>query len=441
MNEEARSPQTLSTYVSQSWEHLQDACTRCGKCVEVCPVAPYAVGSASESASAVVAGVLDFMRHPGTSMVEPSYNWTKQCNGCEDCIPACPVAINPRRMLALANAEIAHRTSPTPHLFHKMSRAIRILVAMQIVPADAARLLRPKRARNVDVVFYTGCNALRTPHLLFNAMSVLDALGVNYEVMGGPVSCCGIVQSKWEGDLQRGGKVSEQTLRKFGEFTPERVLNWCPSCQIHLTETIKDYREVNFDIDHITKYLFERKDELRSLFTTPVNLRVLVHTHRGVPQVGKDVLELMRAIPGLDVVDEAEEPGYLCGSSGSDRCPGLKEEERAKTIERCQRGDVDAVVSLFHACHRSLAADGKAHGFKVVSFTELLARALGQEPYADTMEQFRGRNDWRTMVEEAAPLLEANGIDMDRDELASVLPEIFSMAEYKGGLCTFAPDA
>jgi heterodisulfide reductase subunit D len=289
-------------------------------------------------------------------------------------------------------------------------------------------------------VFYTGCNALRTPHVLFNAMSVLDALGVIYEVMGGPASCCGIVQSKWEGDLQRAGRVSEQALNKFGDFKPERVLNWCPSCQIHLTQTIKDYREVKFDIDHITKYLIERKDELRSLFTTPVNLRVLVHTHHGLPQVGQDVLQLMRAIPGLTVVDEAEEAGYMCGLSGSDRCPGLKEQERAKTIERCKRDDVDAIVSLYHACHRSLAADEKTHGFKVVSFTDLLVRALGQEPYADVMEQFRGRDDWRTMVDEAAPLLEANGIEMDPDELASVLPEIFSMAEYKGGLCKFAPE-
>ena len=441
MENPTQSLQSLSTYVDRSWQDLQDACTRCGKCVEVCPVVPFAPGLAQEEPGSVVAGVLDFMRDQDAPMQAASHTWAKQCNGCEACIPACPVAINPYRMLNLANAEIARRTSPTPHLFHKMSRAIRILAAMQLVPDDMARLLRPRKARHVEVVFYTGCNAIRTPNLLFNAMSVLDALGVNYEVMGGPAACCGIVHSKWEGDLARGGKVSEQTLHRFGDFKPERVLNWCPSCHTHLTQTIKGYREVSFDIDHITKYLIERKEDLRARFTTEVNLRVLLHTHHGVPQVGRDVLELLHAIPGLTVVGEAEESGYMCGLSGADRSPALKQHHRAKTLERCRQAEVDTVVSLYHSCHRNLAADGAIQGFKVVSFTELLVRALGQEPFADTMEQFRGRDDWHTMAEEAAPFLEANGIDMDAAQLANALPEIFALAEYKGGLCQFAPES
>ena len=62
---------------------------------------------------------------------------------------------------------------------------------MQLAPADLARLLQPPKPRSVPVVFYVGCNAVRTPHLLFNAMYVLDAVGVDYEVLGGPAACCG----------------------------------------------------------------------------------------------------------------------------------------------------------------------------------------------------------------------------------------------------------
>jgi heterodisulfide reductase subunit D len=439
MENNAHSTQTLSDYVAESWQDLREACTRCGKCVEVCPVVPFA-DAAREDPKAVVAGVFDFVGEPDAAISKASYAWAKQCNGCGDCIPACPEGVNPRRMLALANAEIARRTNPTPHLFHKLSRAIRIMVSMQAVPGDVARLLRPKKPRPVDVVFYTGCNAIRTPHVLFNAMCVLDTLGVNYEVMGGPASCCGIVHSKWEGDLPKGGRVSEQTLQKFGNFEPERVLNWCPSCQIHFTQTIEGYREVKFDIDHITRFLIERKDQLRALFTTPVNMRVMLHTHRGLPEVSRDVKALLQCIPGLTIVDEVEEQGYMCGNSGSDRCLGLKQQERTRTVDHYRRDDMDAVVSLYHACHRSLASDGKAHGFKVVSFTDLLVRALGHEPYEDLLDQFRGRDDWRAIVEEAAPMLEANGIEMDPDELAAVLPDIFSMAEYRGGLAAFAPE-
>ena len=38
-------------------------------------------------------------------------------------------------------------------------------------------------------------------------------------------------------------------------------------------------------------------------------------------------------------------------------------------------------------------------------------------------------------------MLTANGIDFEPDALAAILPEIFGMAEYRGGLCELGPDA
>ena len=129
----------------------------------------------------------------------------------------------------------------------------------------------------------------------------------------------------------------------------------------------------------------------------------------------------------------------MCGASGSDRSPELKAHVRKDTIALCQRDDVDALVSLFHGCHLQLSKEGQTHGFQVINFTELLVMALGEEPCPDTVEPFRQLNDWRAMVLEAGPMLKANGIDMDPDELAAVLPEVFTSAEFRGGLCSFAP--
>ncbi len=435
----ASSAPSLVQFVDKSWADILDACTRCGKCVEVCPVVPFAPGLSAAEPQSVISGVLDFMGGAIPAMPPASATWARQCNGCGDCIPACPEGINPRRMIMMACSKVSTVHNPTPHAFRKMARAIRIMVSMQLVPADVAKLLRPPEARDVDVIFYTGCNPIRTPHVLFNMMTVLDELGVEYEVMGGPSACCGIVHSKWEGDVQKGGRVSEQTLHRFGDFKPEKVLSWCPSCQIHLGETIKGYREVKFEFDHVTTFLFEHEAELISRFKTPVNRRVMVHTHHGMPEIGQNVLRLLRAIPGLTVIEELEEPGYMCGASGSDRSPELKAHVRKTTIERCQEEGVDALVSLFHACHLQLSNEGRKHGFEVVNFTELLVLALGAEPCKDTVEPFRLLNDWSAMVRDAAPLLKANGINMDPAELAAVLPEVFTSAEFRGGLCSFAP--
>lgn len=428
---------SLDQFVAQTWDGILDACTRCGSCVEVCPVVPFAPGLAQADPKSVVSGVLEFVSN-STPMSANSDTWANQCNGCGDCISACPEGINPRQMLMLASAKIASVENATPDTFRKMARAIRIMVSMQLIPEDVGRLLQPPKTRDVDVVFYTGCNPIRTPHVLFNVMTMLDVLDINYEVLGGPSACCGIIQSKWEGNLKKGGLISEKTLNRFGNYKPEKVLSWCPSCQLHLGETIKGYREVNFDLDHITKFLVEHEEQLVSRFKTPVEKRVLVHTHRGLSDIGDNVLRLLRRIPGLTIVDVIEEPGYMCGASGSNKSPELKEHLRVDTVRCSKRDDVNAVVSLFHACHLQLAVDGHKHGFEVVNFTELLVLALGEEPCKDTVEQFRLIEDWREMVREAGPLLKANGINMDPDELAAILPEVFTSAEFRGGLCAFA---
>lgn len=431
---------SLEDYVSSSWAEISEACTRCGKCVEVCPVVPFDPLLMGATPSEIVDGVIGFAEATSPRVLQPaSKAWIEQCNGCGDCIPVCPVNINPRRMLMLANSRLSAVYQPTPHLFQKMARSIRILVSMQLIPEDTARLMRPSGKEHADVIFYTGCNPVRNPNLLFNSMMLLDALSVNYEVVGGPAACCGIVHSKWEGELSRGGKVSETTLKRFGKFEPEKVLNWCPSCEIHLGETIKNYREVQFDFGHITAYLLEHKSELVKRFSRPVNKRVLVHTHTGKPEVGQSVMQLLESVPGLEIVHEAQEPAYMCGASGSERAPQLKAYGRAKTLELAKESRVDAVVSLYHACHRQLKADGLAHGFNVVNFTEILVRALGQEPYEDTFDRFIGRTDWLQVVEESSDLLHENGVDFDAQKLAEVLPEILGSTEWKGGLCAFAP--
>lgn len=426
----------LAQHVDIASAAILDACTRCGRCVEACPVVPYA-GLSESSPRTIIDGVLGTLADD-VPLAGEAAAWTQQCNGCGACIPACPEGVNPRQMVMLAQTRNVRHNPRTPQLFRKMSRAIRLMAAMQLVPADLDRLLQPPRAREAQAVFYLGCNAIRTPHILFNAMYVLDALEVDYEVVGGPSACCGIIHSKWEGDLKAGGKVSAITLERFGAFKPKKVLNWCPSCELHIGETIKGYREASFDFDHITKYFVEREDELKAKLTTPVPLRVLLHAHEGMAENGANVARLLRAIPGLTLVDTVIEAGYTCGGSGADRSPALKEKLRAETLRRAAGPGIDALVSLYHGCHGQLSVACRPLGIRVMNFTDLIVRALGGEPRADAMEGFRAISDWQEIARRAGPLVAANGIALDAEALAAVLPEVFAQAEFRGGLQAFA---
>ncbi len=426
----------LSEFVASAADGILGACTGCARCVEVCPVVPFA-GLTGADPKAIVSGVLGALGG-GAPLSGNAATWAHQCNGCGACIPECPEGVNPRQMIMLANTRDARHGTPTPQLFRKMARAIRLMAAIQLVPEDMRRLLQPPRAREAEVVFYLGCNAIRTPHILFNAMYVLDALEVDYEVLGGPSACCGIIHSKWEGDLKTGGQVTTATLHRFGEFKPKKVLNWCPSCELHIGETIKGYRETSFDFDHITKYLVERQADLEARLTTRVEMRVLLHAHTGMAELGGNVARLLRAIPGLTLVDTLLEPGYTCGGSGADRSPALKAHLREETLRRVAESDCDALVSLYHGCHTQLAVAGHAHGFRVVNFTDLLVRALGGTPREDALEAYRALGEWQAIARAAMPHLKAGGIEFDAETLAAVLPEVFSSAEFRGGLKAFA---
>ena len=77
---------------------ILDRCTRCAKCVEVCPTAVPAGIDISEPA-AIVGDVLDILRGGG----DPSSRgarWANACTGSGRCISACDDGINPRFMLA-----------------------------------------------------------------------------------------------------------------------------------------------------------------------------------------------------------------------------------------------------------------------------------------------------------------------------------------------------
>jgi len=426
-----------TAYFQNAWSTIADACTRCGKCVEACPVTPTLPAVAAAPPVEVISGLFDFIG--GGQLSEPTRRFANGCNGCGVCIPACPSNVNPRRMVQLALPQMSALDKPTPDTFQKMVRATRIFVAMQLLPDDVMRMLRPPKARKVDVVFHGGCNPVRTPNLLFNLMTLLDALQVNYEFMGGSSSCCGVVHSKWEGDRKRGEKTTETTLRRFGEFTPKQVIEWCPTCRLHFNETLEGYRQVEFSIDHATGLLREHSGALQALFTTPVPERVVVHTHQGMADVGQNVVELLSMVPGLAIVDVIEEPGYTCGVSGHGRSPVLKDQARPKTVEAMKKSGADALVSLYHSCHRQLLVEGRDNGFKVINYTDPLVRACGLDPWPDTIEPILGRTDWENLVREVMPLLMQNGIDIDPERLLAVMPELFAGAEWTGGLCSFVP--
>ena len=77
---------SFETALDARVEEMLDACTRCGKCVEVCPsVTPAGISDAS--AGDIIGGILDIVRSGAGP--EASRKWAAACMLSGECIEAC----------------------------------------------------------------------------------------------------------------------------------------------------------------------------------------------------------------------------------------------------------------------------------------------------------------------------------------------------------------
>ena len=89
---------SFETALGKRVEDMLDACTRCGKCVEVCPSVKPA-GIAAASSDDIISGVLDIVRSGDGP--EASRKWAASCMRSGECIKACDYGVNPRFLLAM----------------------------------------------------------------------------------------------------------------------------------------------------------------------------------------------------------------------------------------------------------------------------------------------------------------------------------------------------
>ena len=115
---------------------MLDACTKCGKCVEVCPITGPA-GVAEASPKAVIAGVLDILRFGDGP--EVSRAWAKSCALSGECIKACDYGVNPRFLLAMARVAMARQSNEPRERrkrgiegFRAVADGVNVLARMQL---------------------------------------------------------------------------------------------------------------------------------------------------------------------------------------------------------------------------------------------------------------------------------------------------------------------
>ncbi len=407
---------------------ILDACTSCGACAAVCPT-PRVAGIDASDAQALAGGVLDILR--GVRGPEDSEEWARTCCGSGFCLSVCEHGINPRFMLGMARRAMTQRNAAGDRkaagkaAFQKMSRGVRVLSRLSMPPEVLERLSprsHPERAEAADVVFYTGCNMLKTPHIGLLCLDVLEKLDLTYEVHGGPGSCCGILQTR-PGDMSNAARQAFSTMDRFAKSKASQVLSWCPTCQIQFGETmIPSYREMTgtgINMTMFPVFLAARLDKLRPFLTRPVNKRVAIYEYAGALGVMEGVRALLGAIPGLEVV----EMGHSSIGYTSTALLPLKDYYKtsvAKGLAAAEAAGVDTLVGVYHSDHREFSGHQEAWPFDVVNYMELVGESMGlTQP--DRFKQLKLMADADAILAASTTLIEAHGMDAEeaRDVILS----------------------
>jgi Fe-S oxidoreductase len=301
--------------------------------------------------------------------------------------------------------------------FRAMAKAVRIVSRLQL-DADVLNELQPapaqaKQENRPDVAIYTGCNIHKTPHILILCLDVIRAMGLTYEVVGGPSACCGVFQFL-SGDAETSGRAGLSTLRRIEGIGARETISWCPSCQTQFDDVvIPNHRRMTgddtFGLTPFFLFLERHLQALKKLFVVPVFARVALNERPGYPAVVLAVKRILKEIPGVELVElDVQRVGLM--SNYLTVTPKFKDELREREFRAAAEAGVTTLATIFHACHRELCHFERDVTFEIVNVMELIGESMGIRA-DDIYKRLKMMEQVEAMMEDCEDLIKRYGLD------------------------------
>jgi Fe-S oxidoreductase len=315
-------------------------------------------------------------------------------------------------MISLAKNVLNARNDGGPFATYwtDMGKLTRTIAGMQLTPEERRKVASSASKRPAKVGFWVGCNIPRTSHMVLLIVDILEQMGVDCEILGGMDNCCGIVHFS-QGDNQTGEKIVRNLGKNMTAIQPDLFLSWCPSCQIQHDEFLEGYLQLGFPVRHLTIFLAENTHLLRPKIVRAVEKRVAIHEHSGLGGAMENVRELLQLVPGLEIVPigQISNYGYMC--SRLRQAQAAKANMHRTVLENAKAAQVDALLTVYHSCHRDLAAYEGCYPFGVRNFLDVLGEAMGLDR-EDKYKKYLRLGEPDAIIEDARPFIEMNRLSI-----------------------------
>lgn len=326
-------------------------CYQCGKCDTVCPwnrVRKFSMRKLIREATF------------GLSEIETEEIW--RCTTCGKCPQLCPRDVKQiDDMIALRRMATGYGVFPAAV---KPVRSISAGLTAQGNPFNNDREARadwaqglPVRpfADGMEVLYFPCCYLSYDPRLKKVAQAtakILNKAGVDFGILGSKENCCGESIRK-TGNEELFKRLARENIKTFIENGVKRILVSSPHCYHTFKNEYSEFK-VNFDVVHISQYLFQLINDGRLEITKDYGKKVTYHDpcylgrHNGIYDEPREAL---KKIPGLELIEMAEsrEDSLCCGMGGGRIWFETPKSDRFSNI-RLEQAIGDGAKELVTAC-------------------------------------------------------------------------------------------
>jgi Fe-S oxidoreductase/nitrate reductase gamma subunit len=397
-----------------TWKDLLDldACTRCGRCQEVCP--SYLTGKAlspkkliQELKAHLAEQGPALLRHKGDGegvadacplvdgVVSEDELWA--CTTCAACEEACPVHVEPiskivamRRNLVLEQGKIAGSAMSSLRSVQDRGHPWKGAAASRMDWTNGLHVKPLSSNGASEILFWVGCTAAvqeRGMNIPVSLMKILSAAGVNVGLLGHEESCCGHFARRL-GDEYLFQCQAKQNIETLQRYHVKKIVTICPHCYHTLKDEYPQFGG-DFEVVHHTELILQLITEGRLKFSRELNKVVAYQDpcYLGrYHEIYEAPRKILAAIPGIKVVEMAHcRSESLCCGAGGGRM--WMEEEPSQRVSGLRMKDAlatkaDMVITACPFCMQMFEDAGKSldleKPMEVLDLVELLERAVAQ---------------------------------------------------------------
>jgi Fe-S oxidoreductase len=330
----------------------------------------------------------------GMTDIESEDIWL--CTTCGRCPQQCP------RDVQQIESGIALRRIATEYgIFPPTAQPIRTVSASLTAEGNplseerkqradwAEGLSVPRFSEGMDILYFPGCYPsydLRMKKVARATAHILNHAGVEFGILGEKENCCGESIRK-AGDEELFKRLAKENIKTFIDNGVKKILVSSPHCY-HTFKNEYPQFMVDFEVIHISQYLFQLIDEGRIELKNEYRKNATYHDpcylgrHNGIYDEPREIL---KKIPGLelDEMSESREESLCCGGGGGRIWMETPKEERFSDLRLEQAKAVEAEV-LVTACpycitnfeESRLNLDDE-NGLEIKDITEVVQESIG----------------------------------------------------------------